>query len=77
MSGAAETIDLTRNTPPTPSLIDDRLRDSLARIGGTDRASLLLRYHRYAGTDLDREVGSSWLSPRVGAGCAARLRTAR
>ena len=64
----AEPISLIRTTPPTPGWIGDEIKNALLEISQAHDLSTLLRYHRFAGTERDREVGASWMSDRMGGG---------
>lgn len=65
---AAEPISLIRTTPPTPQWIGDEIKNALVEISQLHDLSTLLRYHRFSGTEHDREVGASWMSDRLGRG---------
>ncbi|MDE3878754.1 PLP-dependent aminotransferase family protein [Sinorhizobium meliloti] len=58
-------ISLIRTTPPTPTWIKDELGHALASMADASDLETVLRYHRFRGTDEDRERGAQWLSNRL------------
>lgn len=65
---SAAPISLIRTTPPTPHWIGDEIKNTLQDVLQEHDLSTLLRYHRFAGTERDREVGAIWMSHRLGSG---------
>ncbi|MFE0018299.1 PLP-dependent aminotransferase family protein [Mesorhizobium sp. NPDC059054] len=68
---SAAPISLIRTTPPTPQWIGEEIKNTLQDVLQEQDLSTLLRYHRFAGTERDREVGAIWMSHRLGCGLDA------
>ncbi|MHC1949629.1 PLP-dependent aminotransferase family protein [Bradyrhizobium sp. UFLA06-06] len=62
-----EPISLIRTTPPTPEWLGVELSRTLLEISERGDVAALLRYHRFRGTDSDRQAGAAWLAKRFGA----------
>ncbi|KRQ07636.1 hypothetical protein AOQ73_12330 [Bradyrhizobium pachyrhizi] len=62
-----EPISLIRTTPPTPEWMGAELSRTLLEISERSDVATLLRYHRFRGTEADRQAGAAWLAKRFGA----------
>ncbi|MGY3131167.1 DNA-binding transcriptional MocR family regulator [Bradyrhizobium sp. USDA 4501] len=62
-----EPISLIRTTPPTPEWMGAELSRTLFEISERSDVATLLRYHRFRGTESDRQAGAAWLAKRFGA----------
>lgn len=63
---SAAPVSLLRTTPPTPPWLGAELARTLTEVAGREDLGTLLRYHKFAGTDVDRRIGSQWLAGRFG-----------
>ncbi|MGF6313364.1 DNA-binding transcriptional MocR family regulator [Bradyrhizobium sp. i1.8.4] len=61
-----EPISLIRTTPPTPDWMGAELSRTLLEISERSDVATLLRYHRFRGTESDRQAGAVWLAKRFG-----------
>ncbi|WP_084029619.1 PLP-dependent aminotransferase family protein [Bradyrhizobium sp. LMTR 3] len=59
-----EPISLIRTTPPTPDWMGAKLSKTLVELAERNELDRLLRYHRFGGTEADRQAGATWLAKR-------------
>ncbi|WP_271567334.1 aminotransferase-like domain-containing protein [Bradyrhizobium sp. CCBAU 11386] len=64
-SSNATPIDFSRNFPPPSPVVQRALTETFADLGRLNIADAI-RFPRFMGTVIDREVGAMWLSQRLG-----------